>query len=126
MAVIECVGCSAKANDEWAVCPTCGANPKTGEQIVLDSIPPVDRAAVLAAPSFPFGAWALGLVLVVLAMTFIPVANSAYSVIGGLLWMASLILGIIGVVRPPRALAIIALVICVLPFVIGLVMDSLV
>lgn len=127
MAVIECVGCSAKANDKWAVCPTCGANPKTGEQIVPVSTQPVDAAAVKAeGKSVSWGGWALGLVLAGPALTFIPFASPVFSAIGSLLWISGLILGIVGVISRPRALAITALVLCVLPITFELVMDAFV
>ena len=40
MAVIECVGCGAKVNEDCTICPTCSVHPRTGQLAVVAS-PPV-------------------------------------------------------------------------------------
>ena len=131
MAVIECAGCGKKANSDWAACPECGMNPATGEQVWAASVrPAVDADAADRGEPAPLGQWALWMavasfVLPLAVQVAIPAAYTVATAVASVLWFSAIITGIVGVIRPPRAAAIVALAICVFPFVFSAVMDAL-
>ena len=62
----------------------------------------------------------MGCLLADVVLAFLPVPAPVL----GLLVVAAFILSIIGVIQPPRVLAIITLAVSVLPIVLGLIMNS--